>query len=78
MIKKHNKKAELVWQNGEIYDALDLKLALLDLNKHGFDLDVSAVDAKRLLVTCKKTRNRFVIECLGHNEWPVHSAPAQK
>ena len=68
MIQKHKNKAEPVRQNGEIYDAADLRLALLDLNKHGFDLHVSALDAKRLLATCKKTHNRFAIECLGHNE----------
>lgn len=78
MIRQHKNKAEPVRQNGKIYDALDLRLALLDLNKRGFDLHVSAVDANRLQVTCKKTRNRFAVECLGHNEWPVHSANVQK
>lgn len=68
MTQKHKNKIEPVRQNGEIYDASDLNLALLDLNKHGFDLQVSTVDANRLLLTCKKTHNRFSIECLGHNE----------
>jgi hypothetical protein len=54
----------------EIYDVLDLRLALLELNKQGFDLEVSADNAKRLHVTCKRTQNRFLIEGLGHNEWP--------
>ena len=67
MIQKHKNKAELIRQNGEIYDALDLRLALLDLNKHGFDLNVSVVDSHRLLVTCNKTRSRFSIECLPNN-----------
>jgi len=63
MIQKHKNKAELIRQNGEIYDVLDLRLALLDFNKRGFDLNVSVDDAKRLLVTCNKTRSRFSIEC---------------
>jgi hypothetical protein len=71
MIQEHQNKAEPVRQKGEIYNELDLRLALLDLNKHGFDLNVD-VAAKRLLVTCKKTHNRFVIECIGNNEWPVN------
>ena len=67
MTQKHKNKAAPVRQNGEIYDALDLRLALLDLNKHGFDLHVSAVDANRLQVTCNKTRTRFAIERLPNN-----------
>ena len=63
MIQKRKNKAELIRQHGEIYDALDLRLALLDLNRRGFDLNVSVVDAGRLLVTCNKTRSRFSIEC---------------
>ncbi len=78
MIQKHKNKAEPVRQNGEIYDAPDLRLALLDLNKHGFDIHVSAVDSRRLLVTCRKTRNRFAIECLGHNDWPNTSSNVEK
>lgn len=67
MIQKHKNKAELIRQDGEIYDVLDLRLALLDLNKRGFDLNVSVVDANRLLVTCNKTRIRFSIECSPGN-----------
>jgi hypothetical protein len=44
----------------------------LDLNKRGFDLHVSSVDAKHLQMTCKKTQNRFTVECVGHNDWPGH------
>lgn len=57
----------------EIYDVLALRLALLDLNKHGFDLDVTAESAKRLHITCKRTQNRFVVNEVGHNEWPTLS-----
>ncbi len=60
-------------QGGAIYDALDLRLALLDLNKLGFDLEITTKDAKRLQVTCKKTQNRFVVEEVGHNDWPIRS-----
>lgn len=67
MIKKHKNKAALVRQNGEIYDVLDLQLALLDLNEHGFDLDVSFVDGNGLLLTCKKLAPDFrlkrITEC---------------
>ena len=68
MLQTRKNTTKPIRQNCEIYDAADLKLALLDLNKHGFDLHVSSLDAKRLLVTCKKTRNCFAIECLGHKE----------
>jgi hypothetical protein len=78
MAESNKNKAEPVRQNGEIYDAIDLQLALLDLNKRGFALHVTAVDAHRLQVTCKKTHNRFAVECLGHNEWPVHPPRVQK
>ena len=71
MIQKHKNKAEPVRQNREINDVLDLKLALLDLNKHGFDIQVSTVDSHRILVTCKRTRNRFAIECIGDNDKPT-------
>jgi hypothetical protein len=55
----------------EIYDVLDLRLALLYLREHGFDLEISAKDVTRLQVTCKRTKNRFVIEGVGHNDWPL-------
>jgi hypothetical protein len=57
-------------QNGEIYDIYDFQLALLDLKKAGFDLHVSSVGARRLQVTCKKTQNRFIVDCVGNNDWP--------
>ena len=67
------KRNAAVLQGREIYDVYDLKLALLDLNRHGFDLEVLEENAKRLHVTCKRTHNRFVIQEVGHNEWPIRS-----
>jgi hypothetical protein len=66
---KHTNKDESAPQNGEIYDVLDLRLALLDLNKRGFDLHVSAVadDANRLQVTCNKTH------ILQLNVWDIEN-----
>lgn len=61
------KQNRVTRQQGEIYDVLDLRLALLELNRLGFDLDVADDSAKRLLITCKKTQNRFVVEGVGHN-----------
>lgn len=59
----------------EIWDISNLKMALLDLlNKQGCDLEVSEVNAKRLHVTCNRTHNRFVIECLGHKDWPEETS----
>jgi hypothetical protein len=58
-------------QRGEIYDIYDLQLTLLDLKTLGFDVYVSVTDPHRLRLTCNKTNNRFLVECLGHNEWPV-------
>ena len=72
MEQRYRKEVKQVRQGGAIYDAGDLKLALLDLNEHGFDLHVKALDSHRLHLTCKKTHNRFVIEFLGHNKWPDH------
>jgi hypothetical protein len=67
-MKQRAEKAKPARQNGEIYDIFDLQLALLDLNKHGFDLHVSCVDAKHLQMTCKKTRTRFTVERVGKND----------
>jgi hypothetical protein len=68
-------KRGTVRQQGAIYDALGLRLALLGLNKIGFDIEVSAKNSKLLHVTCKKTHNRFVVEEVGHNDWPIHRKP---
>ncbi len=57
-------------QRREIYDVYDLKLALVALNGQGFELEVSAKDAKRLHVTCKRAQNRFVVQEVGQDEWP--------
>jgi hypothetical protein len=73
MLNNQKSKAEPTRQNRGLYDVLDLKLALMELNKRGFDLEFSFVDARTEHMICKRTGNRFVIECLGHNEWPVHS-----
>jgi hypothetical protein len=67
------KRNPTVQRQREIYDVYDLKLALLDLNRHRFDLEVSAEDAKRLHVICKRIHNRFVVEDVGHKDWPVLS-----
>jgi hypothetical protein len=69
-MRKKSEKIAPLYQNGEIYDALDMQLVMLTLNKHGYDIHVSSVDARRLQVTCKKTNNRFLVECIGNNEWP--------
>lgn len=73
MMKNNKENFGPARQNCEIYDVLDFRLALLQLNMQGFDLQASASadKANRIHVTCKKTQNRFVIECLGHNEWPT-------
>lgn len=58
----------------EIHDIYDLRMALLDLlNNHGCDLEMSVVNAKRLHVTCNRTHSRFLIESLGHNDWPAEN-----
>jgi hypothetical protein len=49
-------------QQGRILDVGDLRLALLNLNKYGYDLYVSGRGAKRIQVTCKKTDTRFAVE----------------
>jgi hypothetical protein len=56
----------------ELWDVLDLKLVLMDLNKQGLDLEIRTEDAHRLHVTCKRTQIRFVIQEIGHNDWPDH------
>jgi hypothetical protein len=53
-----------------ILDAYDFRLALTELTKHGYDLEVSVQDTRRLHVTSKRTDTRWVIELLGHNDWP--------
>ncbi len=65
-----NRANQSVRQNGEVYDIYDMQLALLDLNDHGFSFEVAVMDSKQIHLTCKKTHNRFVIDCLGHNGWP--------
>jgi hypothetical protein len=65
------KRNPTVEQRREIYDVLDLRLALVELKRHGYDLEIIAENAKRLHVTCMRTHNRFVIEEVGHNDWPV-------
>jgi len=58
-------------QNGELYDAGDFRLALLELNRLGYDIKIeqSHTSIHRLNLTCGKTRNRFVVECIGHKDW---------
>lgn len=59
-------------QNGELYDVDDFRLAIWELNRLGYDLDSSHVisNAHCLHLTCRKTNNRFVLECIGNNNWP--------
>jgi hypothetical protein len=54
-------------QQGEIYDVYDLRLAVLDLNKLGYDLELSggSDSAKRVYITCKKTRHSFALEAVA-------------
>ncbi|MDQ2835140.1 MAG: hypothetical protein M3Y50_15635 [Acidobacteriota bacterium] len=69
-MKKTINKVAPLYQNGELYDAPDMQLALLSLKQQGYDVHVSSTDARRLQVTCNKTKNRFLVECIGHNDWP--------
>jgi hypothetical protein len=63
---KQNRTAR---QQGEIYDVYDLRLAVLDLNELGYDLELSGLDnAGRVCVTCKKTRNRFALSPAASND----------
>jgi len=59
-------------QNGELYDIDDLRLAIWELNQLGYDLDSihAPGNLHRLHLTCNKTQNRFILECIGNNEWP--------
>jgi hypothetical protein len=70
-MKKKLEVSPPLYQNGEIYDAPDLQIVLLGLKRQGYDIHVSSVDATRLRLTCNKTKNRFVVECVGHNDWPA-------
>ena len=70
-MKKSLEPTKLLYQNGEIYDAPDMQIALLNLKKQGYDVHVSSVDATRLQLICNKTKNRFIIQCIGHNDWPA-------
>jgi hypothetical protein len=60
-------------QNGAIYDAPDFRMMLHRLNELGFDLETQNChyNAHQLFVTCRKTKNRFVVNCIGNNEWPT-------
>ena len=71
---RRQSKVSVARQDGYIYDATDLHLTLLELNQQGYDLcvDTDKSNRERLLVACKKTQNRFVIERIGHNEWPQY------
>lgn len=55
-MKKKSEKIAPLYQNGEIYDALDMQPVLPSLKKQGYDVHVSSIDAKRLQVTCNKTK----------------------
>lgn len=64
-------------QNGELYDVDDFRLAVWELNQLGYDLDSihAHLNVHRLHFTCNKTQNRFILECIGHNEWPESKLP---
>lgn len=70
--KRDNRSNQQIPQNGELYDVDDFRLALHELNKLGYELTSTHThgNVHRLNVTCNKTKNRFVMECIGHKEWP--------
>jgi hypothetical protein len=48
-----------------LYDVLDFRLACLELNKLGWDLEISEPDsAGRECIRCKRTGNRCALEPL--------------
>jgi len=65
-------KKNLPIDGGALYDALGLKLVLLRLNQEGYDLQVDDVhgDFHKLVLTCKSSRNRYLITDIGHNDLP--------
>ncbi len=69
-MKKPLPKPMPLYQNGEVYDILDLKLVLMGLSTQGYDFEVESQDAHRLHLTCKKTNTRFVVDCISNSDWP--------
>lgn len=61
-----------VRQDEDIYDATDLKMALEDLSKLGFDIQVETVlkNVHKLRVLCRKGNQRFMVTDIGSNDWP--------
>jgi len=70
--KRKSTQMHRIPQNGELYDVDDFRLAVWELNKLGYDLESVHAhgNVHRLNLTCKKTKNRFILECIGHNDWP--------
>lgn len=70
--KRKASQKHTIPQNGELYDVDDFRLAIWELNRLGYHLYSvhSHENAHRLHLICEKTKNRFILECIGHNDWP--------
>jgi len=66
------KAAKKIFKERAIHDVRDLRLAILNLNVSGFAFETKLClsDAHKLYLSDTKTGHRFIIEDIGHNDWP--------